>query len=79
MLQHATLLHARGVFRAEKLDRDIRLDRLVELDLEQVEVDELALDRMPLLLLDDDGRCLAIEFRASRSPTWKARVSEPPP
>ena len=35
---------------------DLGLDRDVELDLLEVEVDQVALDRMALLLLDHDGR-----------------------
>ena len=39
----------------EQLDRDLRLDRLVELHLEQVEVEQPATDGIALLLLDDHG------------------------
>ena len=59
MLEHAALLDAGGVLDAEQLDRDLGLDRLVEADDLEVEVEELAAHRMPLLLLDDDRLGLA--------------------
>ena len=54
MLEHAALLDAGGVVGALELDRDLGLDRLVELHLLQVDVLEAAADRVQLLVLDDD-------------------------
>ena len=45
--------------RALELDRDLGLDLLVEADLEAVEVDDLAAQRVALLLLDHDRDGLA--------------------
>ena len=43
-----------AILGALELDRDLGLDRLVELDLLQVDVLEAAADRVQLLLLDHD-------------------------
>ncbi len=53
VLEHAAGLDARGVLDALELDRDIGLDRFVELHLLQVEVLDAAPHRVQLLLLDD--------------------------
>ena len=91
VLEHAALFDAGRLLGALELDRDVGLDRDVELDLEQVEVLEVAADRMALLLLDHDRDRRAVEVeveergavcgttRSSRSGTSKARASEPPP
>ena len=54
VLEHAAGLDAGGVLDALELDRDLGLDRLVELHLLQVEVLDAAAHRVQLLLLDDD-------------------------
>ena len=54
VLEHAAALDAGGVLGALELDRDLGLDRLVELHLLQVDVLEAAADRVQLLLLDHD-------------------------
>ena len=77
---------------ALELDRDLGLDRLVEADLEAVEVDDLAAKRVALLLLDDDRHgvaavdleveerlALGSRLRRSRSGTWKGFASPPWP
>ena len=53
MLEHAALLHTRRLLDALELERDLRLDLLVEAHLQQVEMDETAADRVVLLLLHD--------------------------
>ena len=87
VLEHAAGLDAGRVLGALELDRDLGLDRLVELDLLQVDVLEAAAHRVQLLLLDHDRDGLAaldLEVeerralargspRTSRSATWKAR------
>ena len=92
VLEHAALLDAGGVLGALELDRDLGLDRLVELHLLQVDVLEAAADRVQLLLLDHDRDRFArprsrgrrapgprrARARTSRSATWKARASAPP-
>ena len=63
MLEHAAGLDAGGVVAALELDRDLGLDRLVELHLLKVDVLEAAPDRVQLLLLDDDrDRVPALEL-----------------
>ena len=93
VLEHAALLDAGRLLGALELDRDLGLDLLVELDLEQVEVHEAAADRVALLLLDHDrasassprtrGRTARPPWtstsRTSRSATWNGRASLPPP
>ena len=54
VLEHAAGFDAGGVLDALELDRDLGLDRLVELHLLQVDVLDAAADRVQLLLLDDD-------------------------
>ena len=54
MLEHAALLDARSGVGADELERDRRLDRLVEPDPQQVDVDRLAADRVADQLLDHD-------------------------
>jgi len=54
VLEHASAAHAGRGFGALELDRDLSLDRLVELDLLQVDVLEAAPHRVQLLLLDHD-------------------------
>ena len=59
-----------GILGALELDRDVGLDRDVEVDLLAVEVHEVAADRVALLLLDDDrdGSCaldLEVEERVA--------------
>ena len=92
MLEHAALFDAGRGLGALELDRDLGLDRLVELHFLQVDVLEVAAHRVQLLLLDHDRhrfRALELEIeerlaagehvRGSRvRPTWKARASEPP-
>ena len=91
MLEHAAAFDAGGGLGALELDRDLGLDRLVELHLLQVDVLEAAADRVQLLLLDHDRDgfaaldleveergALADDARTSRSETWKAVASEPP-
>ena len=83
VLEHAAVFDAGGVLGALELDRDLGLDRLVELHLLQVDVLEAAADRVQLLLLDDDRDgfaaldleveervALADDVRTSRSATW---------
>jgi hypothetical protein len=55
VLEHASLTDARGVVGALELDRHLRLDLLVEADLEAVQMGDLTPHRMMLLLLDHDG------------------------
>ena len=92
VLEHAAPFDAGRVLGALELDRDLGLDRLVELHLLQVDVLEAAAHRVQLLLLDHDRdgfarprsrgrrgrRRSASTVRTSRSATWKARASEPP-
>jgi predicted unusual protein kinase regulating ubiquinone biosynthesis (AarF/ABC1/UbiB family) len=54
VLEHAALFDARRRLGALELDRDLGLDRLVELHFLQVDVLEQPLDRVQLLLLDHD-------------------------
>ena len=54
MLEHAALAYAGRLVGALQLDRDLGLDRLVEADLEAVEMHDLAAERVALLLLDHD-------------------------
>ena len=54
MLEHAAAFDAGGDLGALELDRDLGLDRLVELHLLQVDVLEVAAHRVMLLLLDHD-------------------------
>ena len=59
--EHAALGHADRL--ADQLDHDAGLNRLVEADLLQVDVDDPALDRVLLVLLENRrvGRLLALE------------------
>src|SRR5439155_290405 len=69
VLEHPALLDARGLLHAEELDRDLGLDLLVQLDLEQVEVEQAPPHRIALLLLDDHGRGLAaVELEVEQRP-----------
>ena len=92
VLEHAAAFDAGGVLGALELDRDLGLDRLVELDLLQVDVLEAAADRVQLLLLDDDRdgfaaldleveerRALADDRRAPRVRRPGRRVASEPP
>ena len=92
VLEHAALLDAGRLLGADELDRDVGLDLLVEVDLLEVEVDEVAADRVALLLLDhhrDRSRALDLEVEEgaavhehvamARSGAWKARASSPAP
>ncbi len=59
--EHAALLHARGL--TDQLDRDLRLDRLVEPHLVQVDVGEPAAGNLLLVVLEHGGmsRLLPVE------------------
>ena len=59
--EHAALLRADGL--ADELDHDLRLDRLVEADLLEVDVGDAAGDHVLLVVLEDRrmGRLLAFE------------------
>ena len=92
VLEHAAAFDAGGDLGALELDRDLGLDRLVELHLLQVDVLEAAAHRVQLLLLDHDRDGFAavdleVEERGALAErccaprvrtTWKARASEPP-
>ena len=54
VLEHAALLDAGRLLGSEQLDRHVGLDLVVELDLLEVEVDQVAAHRVALLLLDHD-------------------------
>ena len=51
LLEHAAVAHAGRVLGADQLDRDRRLDGLVEPDPDQVDVHQLAAHRMALCVL----------------------------
>ena len=55
MLEHAALLDAGADVVTGQLDRDLGLNRLVEVDLLEVEVLEVAAHRVVLLLLTTTG------------------------
>ncbi len=68
MLENAASFDAGGRLDALELDRDLGLDRLVELHLLQVDVLKIAADRVQLLLLDHDRhafRALYLEVEQS--------------
>ena len=69
LLEHATLLDAGRLLGALHVDRDLRLDLLVEADLEQIDVQHLVPNGMALLVLDD--------HRAVLPPTWRSISAEP--
>ena len=76
VLEHAALLDAGGVVAAEQLDRDLGLDLDVELDLLEVEVDELAADRVALLFLDHDrDRSRALDIDVDQRAAVKQDVA----
>ena len=92
MLEHAALADAGRLIGPVELDRDLRLDLLVEADLEAIEVQDVAADRVVLLLLDHDRHglraleleveqrvALAEQGRSSRAGTWNGRASPPWP
>ena len=58
MLEHAALADARSLIRPIELDRHLRLDLLVEADLEAIEVEDVTAHGVMLLLLDHDGHRL---------------------
>ena len=61
--QHAALAHAGSVLRTGQVERDGRLDRLVEAHLLQVDVPDVTADRIALVRLEDGrvGVTLAVE------------------
>lgn len=54
MLKYAALLDTRADVITGQFNRDLSLNRLVEIDLLEVKVLKVTTDRMMLLLLDDD-------------------------
>ena len=66
LLHHAALLDAGSLLGALDVDRHRRLDLLVEAHLEQVDVHDLAADRVKLLVLDDHGAGLALDLQVDQ-------------
>ena len=76
LLHHAALLDAGGLLGALDVDGDRRLDLLVEAHLEEVDVHDLAADRVELLVLDDHGAGLALDLQVDQADpstsTWRS-------
>ena len=77
MLEHAAALDAWCDLGALELNRDLRLDRLVEPHLLQVDVLEAAAHRVVLLLLDHDRHCFGtLDLQVEEGDAFAEHVSD---
>src|SRR5205085_9363070 len=76
LLQHAALRDAGGLGAAVELDDGGGLDRLGEVDPQEVDVQQVAGDRVALLLLHHDGRGAAVQLEVDHRAAVRERVAQ---